>query len=117
MKKIIEYIRRKLSVRVSLWVVLFATIIFIVALSFLFFQAREAVRKERRMELAFENQRWFDLLRWGNATTTVNNYLSSEDFYRGYKYDVNPIVESQVFLPIPVDVLDINPDVAQNVGY
>ena len=78
---------------------------------------REAVRKERRMELAFENQRWFDLLRWGNATTTVNNYLSSEDFYRGYKYDVNPIVESQVFLPIPVDVLDINPDVAQNVGY
>ena len=46
MKKIIEYIRRKLSVRVSLWVVLFATIIFIVALSFLFFQAREAVRKE-----------------------------------------------------------------------
>ena len=46
MKKIIAYIRRKLSVRVSLWVVLFAAIIFIAALSFLFFQARETVRLE-----------------------------------------------------------------------
>jgi sigma-B regulation protein RsbU (phosphoserine phosphatase) len=46
MKKIIEYIRRKLSVRVSLWVVFFAAIIFHVALGFLFIQAREAVCKE-----------------------------------------------------------------------
>ena len=46
MKIIIAYIRRKLSVRVSLWVVLFAAIIFNVALAFLFYQAREAVRQE-----------------------------------------------------------------------
>ena len=46
MKKIIAYIRRKLSVRVSLWVVFFAAIIFNVALGFLFYQAREAVRQE-----------------------------------------------------------------------
>ncbi len=46
MKRIIAYIRRKLSVRVSLWVVLFAAIIFNVALAFLFYQAREAVRQE-----------------------------------------------------------------------
>ena len=46
MKEIIQYIRRKLSVRVSLWVVLFAAIIFILALGFLFYQAREAVRQE-----------------------------------------------------------------------
>ena len=46
MKKIITYIRRKLSVRVSLWVVFFAAIIFNVALGFLFYQAREAVRQE-----------------------------------------------------------------------
>ena len=46
MKKIIDYIRRKLSVRVSLWVVMFAAVIFIAALSFLFYQAREAVRQE-----------------------------------------------------------------------
>ena len=46
MKKIIAYIRRKLSVRVSLWVVFFAAIIFNVVLGFLFYQAREAVRQE-----------------------------------------------------------------------
>ena len=42
----IDYIRRKLSVRVSLWVVMFAAVIFIGALGFLFYQAREAVRQE-----------------------------------------------------------------------
>ena len=46
MKKIFAYIRRKLSVRVSLWVVFFAAIIFNVALGFLFYQSREAVRQE-----------------------------------------------------------------------
>ena len=46
MKTIIAYIRRKLSVRVSLWVVFFAAVIFNVALGFLFYQAREAVRQE-----------------------------------------------------------------------
>ena len=46
MKRIIAYIRCKLSVRVSLWVVFFAAIIFNVALGFLFYQAREAVRQE-----------------------------------------------------------------------
>ena len=46
MKTIIAYIRRKLSVRVSLWVVLFAAVIFIAALGFLFYQARETVRQE-----------------------------------------------------------------------
>ena len=46
MSGIIAYIRRKLSVRVSLWVVFFAAIIFNVALGFLFYQAREAVRQE-----------------------------------------------------------------------
>ena len=46
MNKIISYIRRKLSVRVSLWVVMFAAVIFIAALGFLFYQSREAVRQE-----------------------------------------------------------------------
>ena len=46
MNRIIAYIRRKLSVRVSLWVVFFAAIIFIAALGFLFYQARETVRQE-----------------------------------------------------------------------
>ena len=45
-RNIITYIRRKLSVRVSLWVVFFAAIVFIAALGFLFYQSRETVRQE-----------------------------------------------------------------------
>ena len=41
-----QYIRKKLSVRVSLWVVFFAAIIFNGAMIFLFFQSRETVRQE-----------------------------------------------------------------------
>ena len=78
---------------------------------------REAVRKERRLELAFENQHWFDLLRWGNAAETVNRFLTGESFYAGYSYTISPISDWQTFLPIPVSVLNINPDVAQNAGY
>ena len=46
MNHIFGYIRQKLSVRVSLWVVLFAALIFLTALGFMFVQSREAVRQE-----------------------------------------------------------------------
>jgi hypothetical protein len=78
---------------------------------------RQAVHNERRLELAMENQRWFDLLRWGNAAETVSSYLKSEAFYASYSYSVNSIADWQTLLPIPVDVININPDVAQNYGY
>lgn len=78
---------------------------------------REAVRKERRLELALENQRWFDLLRWGTAVSTVNAFFLSEPFYGGYDYTVNPIEKWQTKLPVPVSVKNINKDVAQNPGY
>lgn len=78
---------------------------------------REAVRKERRLELALENQRWFDLMRWGNAVTTINNYFASESFYSAYSYTVHPIETWQTMLPVPISVLNINPDAAQNAGY
>ena len=81
------------------------------------YQFREAVRNERRLELAFENHRWFDLLRWGIATTTVNDFLAGEAFFSEYNYAVNPIADWQTLLPIPLTVININPDVAQNVGY
>ena len=46
MNNIFAYTRRKLSVRVSLWVVFFAAIIFNIALGVLSFQAREAIQQE-----------------------------------------------------------------------
>jgi hypothetical protein len=40
--------------------------------------ARTAVRYERRLELAMEGQRFFDLRRWGAADTTIANYIAAE---------------------------------------
>jgi hypothetical protein len=39
--------------------------------------AREAVRNERRLELAMEGQRFFDLRRWGIAHQVLNDYLDN----------------------------------------
>ena len=36
---------------------------------------REAVRKERRVELAFEGLRYYDVLRWGIAEKRVEPYI------------------------------------------
>jgi hypothetical protein len=38
--------------------------------------ARNAVRYERRLELAMEGQRFFDLRRWGTAAETLNAYIN-----------------------------------------
>ena len=81
------------------------------------YEFRTAVRNERRLELAMENQRWFDLMRWGTAVSTVNEFLRTEEFYSLYDYTVNPIAEWQVLLPIPTSVMNINPGIAQNPGY
>ena len=40
--------------------------------------ARKCLRWERRLEMAMENGRYFDLRRWGIASETLNAYFSSE---------------------------------------
>jgi starch-binding outer membrane protein, SusD/RagB family len=40
--------------------------------------ARDAVRHERRLELALEGHRLFDLRRWGIAPQVLNAYLDAE---------------------------------------
>ncbi len=39
---------------------------------------RDAIRHERRVELAMESHRWFDLVRWGIAAETMNAYKQTE---------------------------------------
>lgn len=62
---------------------------------------REAIRHERRVELALEGERFFDLVRWGIAPEEL------EDFERG-KHER---------LPIPQSEMDVNPELTQNPGY
>ena len=50
--------------------------------------ARKALRWERRVELAMEGHRFFDLRRWGLLSTTLNKYFDTEktDEYDGQTY-------------------------------
>lgn len=71
---------------------------------------RSAVREERRVELAFEWKRWYDLVRWGTAKeafTGVNSYEPHANFQ-----------DYHTLLPLPQDELDRNPNLLpQNPGY
>lgn len=69
---------------------------------------REAVLHERRMELAFEGQRWFDLIR-------VNNGQYALDFL--HSIGKTNASEKHLVLPIPQIELDRNPNLTQNPGY
>ena len=64
--------------------------------------ARKAVRMERRLELAMEGNRWFDLLRWNTAVSTVNAYMQSEKKYHTY-YAGNSISEDELYFPVPYE--------------
>jgi hypothetical protein len=70
-------------------------------------EARTAVRFERRLELAMEGHRFFDLRRWGIAKQVMNDYIAVEKTRRshyakspGYqdKHDLYPIPQNQIDL-------------------
>lgn len=69
---------------------------------------RNAVLHERRMELAFEGQRWFDLIR-------VNNGEYGLNFLRSIGR--NNASQKHLLFPIPQIELDRNPNLVQNPGY
>jgi len=81
---------------------------------------RDAILKERRVELAFENKRWIDLVRTGNAIEVMKAYgskLKSDPAYyylSGATYNVN---EDHLLFPIPFLEIQVNPDLVQNPGY
>ena len=68
-------------------------------------RARMAVRMERRLELAMEGQRWFDLLRWGTAVETINKYMQEESNLRPY-YAGASVTEDELYLPIPISQIE-----------
>lgn len=85
-----------------------------------YFDFKIALEEERRVEFAFENQRWFDLVRTDRAVTVMNQHFNTEFQYNDPddpESPVNPIEEWQLLLPIPQYEIDLNPNIAQNIGY
>ncbi len=83
--------------------------------------ARTAVRFERRLELAMEGIRWFDLVRWGIAAETLNTYLAKEKLKRTYKTTASFTKGKNEYFPIPASIIDIaakyGNKLDQNPGY
>lgn len=73
-----------------------------------------ALLKERRLELAFEGQRWFDLVRLDKVSEVMNAVYAKD---KGRKPIVNVFNEYSNRLPIPQSAIDKNPNLVQNPGY
>jgi starch-binding outer membrane protein, SusD/RagB family len=63
--------------------------------------ARNAVRIERRLELAMEGHRLFDLRRWGVAADVLNDYVSVERNRRQYLTGAAQYQDRHQRYPIP----------------
>lgn len=84
------------------------------------YDMRIALGEERRLEFAFENHRYFDLLRTNSAVSVINEHFQTEAYYNDPshpEYYVSTVQEWQTLLPIPQREIDINPDLTQNIGY
>lgn len=84
--------------------------------------AREAVRNERRLELAMEGQRFFDLRRWGVFDATLNSYLTVERNRRAYLIAAENLTARHRYYPIPnlqveLSKVDGTPKLTQNTGW
>jgi len=77
-----------------------------------------AVLKERRLELAFEGFRWFDLIRNDRAVECVNNFGNkTSEYYDSEKAYVKNINENGLLMAVPQTQLENNPNLTQNPGY
>lgn len=79
--------------------------------------ARNAVRMERRLELALEGHRFFDLVRWGVAKQTLESYFGFEGGYFNYLRGITIETRDEYF-PLPQDQIDRSKGVLkQSPGY
>ena len=76
-------------------------------------EVREAILKERRLELAFEGERWYDLLRAGSQYTI--NVMNSQE-YNGTPLNYG-VTEQKLIFPIPQKERNLNRNLEQNPGY
>lgn len=75
------------------------------------------VKMERRLELAMESDRFFDLVRWGDAEKVLNEYYSVEKGRHTYLGPATFTKNRCEYLPIPhKQIADANGHYKQNCG-
>lgn len=85
--------------------------------------ARNAVRFERKLELAMEGHRFFDLVRWGIADVAINAFLAYEKPKLAAAYGAATFVKGKhEYFPIPQRQIDLSSSggtstLTQNPGY
>jgi starch-binding outer membrane protein, SusD/RagB family len=92
-------------------------------------QMRTDIRRERRIELAFEDKRWYDIRRW-DITSGASGVLNSPEYgmvitpqpggslvYAKTQVFANKFSEYMNWLPIPQYAIDQNKNLVQNPGY
>lgn len=91
-------------------------------------EMRIAIHRERRVELAFEEKRWYDLIRLRLAEKNLNGHLHGMVVEQGNGGLVYRVIEApggkkvfdpskNYFLPIPQSAIDRNKSLVQNPNY
>ena len=80
-------------------------------------EAVRIVKMERRLELGMESERFFDLVRWGNAATTLNKYYAEEISHCAIYTTAHFTADKDEYLPIPYEQVSAsNGNYTQNIG-
>jgi hypothetical protein len=85
---------------------------------------RDAIRKERRVELAFENNRFFDVRRWKIAEQTENGPMYGldinadlPDFLKVVAFETRVFNKRHYLFPLPSDDINNDKELVQNPGW
>jgi hypothetical protein len=77
----------------------------------------ERVKMERRLELAMESERFFDLVRWGEAEKVINKYYAEEADNCAIYSEAHFTANKNEYLPIPFSQISAsNGHYTQNIG-
>jgi hypothetical protein len=78
-------------------------------------EVKNFIDQERFKELAFEGQRWWDLIRTGRAITVINEFNKRPDILSKFSpYVPNLMTEDYFIFAIPFQVIVNNPKITQN---
>ena len=80
-------------------------------------ETMKIVKMERRLELAMESERFFDLVRWGEAATVINRFYTTEGEKMNFLSGSLFTADKNEYLPIPDDQMKAaNGHYKQNCG-